>query len=262
MGYTAAPGQIPILCGHCGGAAEPEDDGGGIVCPYCGTRDRLPPDELGRALELKRRVTMAARSAVQLAGLEGALGRIFEQRGAFVRVAGPWLVLFPLITAYMVAGSWSTIERAPANLRLPLALYAAMGPMWIAGIALAFGVALFIGRIGYRRGVRPLLYARPPRQPGLPTRCRGCAADLPDGRGPFITCSYCSTQSLVTPEIQRDRERLLAAEEAACRARASGALAATGRAGTHMSRTLVAAFVVIYAGVIGLAAVASRLIPH
>ena len=58
------------------------------------------------------------------------------------------------------------------------------------------------------------------------------------------------------------RRESLAAEEAACRARASGALAATGRAGTHMSRTLVAAFVVIYAGVIGLAAVASRLIPH
>ena len=38
MGYTAAPGQIPILCGHCGGAAEPEADGVGIVCPYCGSR--------------------------------------------------------------------------------------------------------------------------------------------------------------------------------------------------------------------------------
>lgn len=252
--------QIPILCKQCGGPTTPADDGS-LACPYCGHRDRLPDDQLGRALELKRRVAAAANGVAQLRGLESSLGYIFESRGAFVRATAPWLILAPLILAQQLVSAWPVIEKAPARFRPGLIAYSLMGPMFIAGILIAVAVALAIGRRGYRKRVRPLMYARPPRAPGLPTRCRACGGDLPDGRGPYIQCEFCPTSNLVTPEVQAHSATALEAEQRAYRDRANKVLAAQSKGSVHMGRTLVIGIVVAYASMIGLAYLASSLLP-
>jgi hypothetical protein len=135
-----------------------------------------------------------------------------------------------------------------------------MGPLFVGGLVLAFGIALTVGRFSYRRRVRPLLLSRPPLAPGAPARCRACGGDLPPGRSSILSCRYCNTQNIVTEEILRDRARLLESETAFFRARASGATAATSRIGTNMTRTLVVVIVLSYLAMFGVAALASALL--
>jgi hypothetical protein len=251
---------IPVLCARCGGAAVPADDGA-LACPFCGFSDRLPPDQLGRALELKRRVAAAARSVAQLHGMEGGLAAIFEERRAFVRAAGPWLVLAPLILAYSLAQSWKYIEAAPARFRPGMIANALIGPMFLAGIVLAIFVAMLVGRRHYRRYVRPLMFARHPAGPGLPARCRACGGDLPTSRGPFRVCQFCSTHNLVTPEIEAHDARALDEEARQQREHAHRMVAGTSRAALHMNRTFVIGIVVAYASMIGLVYLAQALFP-
>jgi hypothetical protein len=252
--------QIPILCRNCGGPAAPAWDGS-IACPYCGHRDQLPADELGRALELKRRVAAAAEGVAQLRGLESALGHVFESRAAFLRASGLWFFVALFVAGYALFSAREIIAAAPPGFRATLIVNSLIGPSFVAGVGLAICLALFIGRVSYRRRVRHLLFARAPREPGHPTRCRACDGDLPDRREAFVSCEYCNTQNLVTPEIQRDRERLLAAEVAFYRARAQGALAATTRGSIHMSRIFTISVVAVYGGMIGLAYLAQSLVP-
>jgi len=230
-------------------------------CPYCGTADKLPENELDRALELKGRVASAKRSAVQLERTQAALAHIFEDRWAFVRVQGTWLVLLVIVIAYALFGSWEHIANAPEEFRLGLILNALSGPMFIGGIAIAFAIALLIGRAGYRRQVRPGLRARPPRQEGEPARCRTCGALLPDERGPLIRCSYCDTHNLVTADLQKNRASLLREEESAYRKKASGAVASTARSSIHMTRIIVISVVVVYLLQFGLLYLASASFP-
>jgi DNA-directed RNA polymerase subunit RPC12/RpoP len=260
MTFDGARDQIPVLCKNCGGPMEPRE-AFAFVCPYCDSRDRLPEDELDRALELKRRIARVKSREVQIDRAQMALARIFEDRKAFFRVQGTWLFVFVVVVAYSVLGSWSVIANAPPGFGVGLAIHALVGPMFVGGIAVAFAVALWIGRAGYRRSVRPLLTARPPRQPGEPVRCRTCGAGLPDERGPLIQCRYCDTHNLVTAEIQEDRTRLLSEEEDDYRRRASGAVAQTARRAVHMTRTLVVSIVVVYALVFGLMYLASMTFP-
>jgi hypothetical protein len=252
--------QIPVLCARCGGAAVPADDGA-LHCPFCGHDDRLPADQLGRALELKRRLASAAASAAQLRGMESGLAHVFEDRWAFVRVTGPWLLIAPVILAYSLVSAWPFIEKAPPGFRAGMIINALIGPMFIAGILIAIAVALAVGRFSYRRKVRPLMYARTPRAPGLPARCRACGGDLPDGRGPYLVCSFCSTHNLVTPEIQAHSAAALEAEQRFHRDRANQVIAKTSRSSIHMSRTMVIGVVVTYAMLIGLAALAGEMFP-
>jgi DNA-directed RNA polymerase subunit RPC12/RpoP len=253
--------QIPILCAKCGGPTTPADDGS-LACPYCGHPDRLPADELGRALELKRRVAQAANGVAQLHGLESTLGWIYESRGVFVRAMLPWLVVAPLILAQQLWSAWPAIERAPSNLRPSLAVTALMGPMFIAALLLAVAVALAIGRRRYRRHVRPLMGARPPRAPGLPARCRACGADLPTtSRGPYIGCEFCRTQSLVTAELMQHSAAALESEQRAYRERANKIVAAQSTSSVGMSRALVIGVAVAYASMIGVAYLAQALLP-
>ena len=262
-GVTAHQGarQIPILCIRCRGPAAPGRDGS-LVCPYCGHRDQLPADQFARAMELQRRLSAAAEGVAQMRGLESALGHVFESRGAFVRAAGLWLFLAAAVAAYALVSSWGIIGRAPPGFRAGLAVNALMGPSFVAGIGVAVCLALLVGRASYRRRVRVHLFARAAREPGHPTRCRACDGDLPDRRDAFVACEYCHTQNLVTPEIQRDRERLLAAEVAFYRARAQGAVAATTRGSLRMSRVFAVCVALTYAGMIGLAYLAQSLFPH
>ena len=236
------PAQIPILCVRCGGRADPDDDGG-VHCPFCGTSDRLPADELGRALELERRVAAAARATAQLDGLQAALARIFEDSRAFWRVQSTWLAALAFVAAFTIHGV------ATAHDRVPIA-QALAGPAWIGGISVSFAVALAAGRAHYRRRVRAVLHARTPRGPGKPAGCRACGADLPDGPGPFLRCAFCSTHNLVTRDIAADRARILRDHEVASRERAHRVVGEVSA--IRMTRVVVIAIAVVYAAQIGL----------
>ena len=256
----AAP-QIPVLCGSCGGAVDPREDFS-LVCPYCDAVDRLPENELDRVLELKRRVRAAANSAAQLRGVEAALSSMYEGRGAFVRLTAPYLAIAGIVLAYSFVSAWPIISSAAPEHRVGFVIQSLMGTSFIMGMALSLAVALLVGRVRYRRSVRPLLFARPPRAQGQPTRCRACGGDLPDQKGPFIRCPFCDTHNLVTPQIQRDRERLLAQEEQFHRSRASRAVSAASRGSMGMTGTLVLGIVISYAAMIGLSLLAGSLFGH
>jgi hypothetical protein len=140
-------------------------------------------------------------------------------------------------------------ESVPDATRLEIAIAAAYGPLFVLGFTLSFPFALLVGRFSYGRSVRPLLAARPPFYPGASMRCRACGGDLPLVRDAFVSCRFCRTQNVLAKETGDQARRHLDAEVAAHRARASGALAGTSRAGTHMTRTLIVCFVLVYVGI-------------
>ena len=254
----APASQIPILCARCMGPAVPSPDGS-IRCGYCGQADVLPPGQLERATELSRRVRQAANAAVQMRGTEAALGHIFESRGAFLRTSGFFFAIAAALAIFTVVDRWDSIRTAPAAARAGLAVGAATGPIAVAGIGLALCVALLVARTIYRRRTRPLLFARVPFLPGMPARCRVCGGDLPDRRDAFVLCSFCATHNLVTPELQRDRERLLGAERRFYQDRGHRIVAVTTQSAVQMQRVLVMVGVIAYAGFLGLAALANAL---
>jgi hypothetical protein len=207
---------------------------------------------------------MAASRVAQLEGVEGALASIFEGRGAFLRVLGPWPLLALVVCGYGIYSAIVTVENLPKAagdaVAAELIVAHAYGPLFVLGITVSFPTALLVGRSLYRRRVRPLLAARPPRWPGAPMRCRGCGADLRPSREAFSPCPYCRTQNLVGEGAGADHARRLEEEAAAYRARASGLVAHASSTSVHMSRTLVVCLVLVYAGVIGFGVVAGALI--
>ncbi|MCA9585637.1 MAG: hypothetical protein KC657_09785 [Myxococcales bacterium] len=254
----AAPADgTPVLCKRCGAPTDVQPDLS-LVCRFCGTPDRLPPDELGRALEIRGRLLMAASSVSQVASTEAALAGIFERRGAFWTVMGPWPVLALLVVGYSVLGALSTLsalpDAVPDDVRVELIVASLYAPFFILGITLSFPVALLVGRFSYRRSVRPHLAARPPHYPGAPMRCRACGGDLPATRDAITACRFCRTANALAADLARDAQRQLDAEIAAYRARASGAVSATSRAATHMTRTVIVCFALVYVGIFALGA--------
>lgn len=241
----------PVLCKRCGAPTEVQRDLT-LMCRFCGTPDRLPPDELGRVLDIKGRLAMAAGRATQLASTEAALANIFERKGAFWTVMGPFPFFALAIIAYAVFGAYSTLSALPASVpdsvRVDLLVSSAYAPFFFLGITISLPLALFIGRLSYAKNVRPKLAARPPRFAGAPMRCRACGGDLPLAREATVTCSFCRTQNVIAADLAKDAARRLDEEVAAYRAQASGVLTGTQSAATHMTRTVVICFAVVYAG--------------
>ena len=164
------------------------------------------------------------------------------------------------VVVYVLIGSWPMINAAPAKLQAQLVVNSLLGPFFIIGITIAFPLALLVGRRSYRRKIRPLLLARPATAPGMPARCRGCGAGLPDARDPFVRCKFCMTENLVSIVGQRDRERLVSEEHAQYQRRASGISLQTTQVASHMTRTLIVIIVLVYAGLIGAMYAASLLL--
>lgn len=94
--------------------------------------------------------------------------------------------------------------------------------------------AFHVGRWLYRRELRGLLQARPPRTRTGRARCRCCGAELPDSRDPLIRCRHCRTHSLVTPALQAEQSAALVAEGLVDRRRHELALQRTARIGRAM----------------------------
>lgn len=194
----------PIICRNCGGGMAMNPDAS-IVCHYCGARDVLPADELGRVLEIKNRLTLAERRAAQLKGFDATFAGVFERRGAFVRVMGVYVGLALFVLAISAYQLWSTIlpslDKFTPGMLLQVVLGQVMGPVLILGFGFSLGAALWTGRRHYRRRVRPLLLASRPAQPHAPFRCRACGGELPQARGADVTCRYCRSLNLVPAEL-------------------------------------------------------------
>lgn len=248
----------PVLCKRCGAPTEVQPDFTAL-CRFCGTPDRLPPDELGRVLEIKGRLAMAAGRVAQLASSEAALASIFERKGAFWSVMGPFPVIAVLVVLYAVYGAVTTVgnlpDAVPNDVRIDMLVAAAYGPFFILGITISLPLALLVGRMSYARNVRPRLAARAPRYAGAPMRCRACGGDLPPARDAAVSCPFCRTQNIVSADIARDAQRRLDEELAAYRAQASGMITGTSQAATHMTRTFFLCFGLTYAGMFVLGAV-------
>lgn len=237
-----------------------------LRCRFCGALDRLPPDELGRALEIRGRLAMVASRVAQVASNEQALASIFERRGAFWSVMGPWPVLALVVTGYALFSAWSTLEALPASVpddvRVDLAVAAAYGPFFVIGITVSFPIALLVGRMSYARNVRPKLAARPPLYAGAAMRCRACGGNLPLARDGFVTCTFCNTQNVLAADLVGDVSRGLEAELAGYRAQASGMSAGMTVASTHMTRTVFLCFALVYGGIFVVGAVLRVALVH
>jgi hypothetical protein len=255
--------QIPVLCRRCHGPAEPRNDGS-IVCRYCGAPDQLPPDQLARALELKRRLAAAKASVANVEGLDAVLGGLFEDRRAFRRVAWLYAVVALIVTAYSLGTAWPSITHGPAALRARFVISALGGGVLVSGFVLAMFAASLIGRRRYRKHVRGHLLGRLPRRPGTPVRCRACGGDLargPGSRGAFLACAYCTTTNLVTPELAAHHAGVLEDERAFYQGRSGKAIGGMRVTSLGMSRTFTACVVLTYAAMIALQWIAQSMIP-
>jgi LSD1 subclass zinc finger protein len=244
----------PVLCKRCGGNAALEASAT-LRCPYCGSVEQLPTDEQTRLFEVRSRLRVAAAQVAQLNGTEGALGHIFEDRGAFFRIMGPFgfvLIVSVVFAVMNVVNAFAVVPASvPDAVRMQLAASALTGPMFMGGIAFSFPIALFVGRFMYARSVRPLLRARPPLYPGAPMRCRACGGPLALTRGAKGTCPYCNTINILGETLAQDAMRQLEEEAAQYKARANGVITGVSKAGISMTRVLVGCFVLTYVGIIG-----------
>ncbi|MFC1643192.1 hypothetical protein ACFL5O_11000 [Myxococcota bacterium] len=242
MTSSALPEGTPILCRNCGGHMSMLPDAS-IACQYCGTRDVLPADELGRALELKNRLAVAEQRAAHVRGFDVALASVFETPKAFLRVMGLYLGVAGLIFVGSVFQFTVAILPHASKLEgqdiIQTIVGQAIGPLFVLGMAFSCGVTLLTGRVHYRRSVRPLLIARPPRQPHAPFACRACGGDLPQTRSANVSCQYCHTTNLIPAELHGSHATSLFREAESARQQLHQASAVTMSIASKMRRTLV-----------------------
>jgi len=249
MNTGSLPEGTPILCRNCGGGMDLLPDAS-ISCRYCGARDRLPADQLGRVLEIKNRLALAESRTAQVKGFDATFAHVFEDPKAFLRVMGVYLVVGLFVLAMSVA---SLLDFLPSMQKLEpkalgqVVLGQLMGPLITLGVAASFGISLWVGRRHYRKRVRPLLIARPPAHPNMPFACRACGGALPAARGAEVSCQYCHTLNLVPKELHDARATALLQEAEAARqqlARAHGALMGISAA---MRTALIVSGVLVFA---------------
>lgn len=192
-----------------------------ISCRYCGARDVLPSDELGRVLEIKNRLAQAEQRAAHVRGFDATLGSVFEDPRSFFRVAGVYLVFGVFVLAM---SGWQFYEHVAPNLgklsganQAQIVIGQLMAPLGILGVGISLGVSMLVGRHHYRKRVRPLLFARPPAAPSLPFACRACGGGLPPARDASLSCPYCSTSNLVPRELHGRHAASLQQEAEAAR---------------------------------------------
>ncbi len=221
----------PILCKACGAPAALGDDFT-VRCGHCGAADALPADSLGRAMEIKSRLALAASRAAQLGGMDAALARVFEDRAAWLRATGLYLAVGLLAAASSGAQVLHTMASLPDASLAPRVLAAMVpgaifAPGVLLGGCLAVAIALRYGRGLYRRDVQPLLLARPPAFAGAPFGCRACGGPLPGTRDTDVACPFCRTTNLVPAAWHGAHADALFAEASALQSAAHGASART-----------------------------------
>lgn len=262
MPAGALPEGIPILCRRCGSGMTLLTNLS-VQCRYCGAIDGLPADELGRMLEIKSRLALAEQRTLQVRGMDATLAAIFEDRSAFLRVSGVYVVVALLVTtlASVQLVSLPNVAAVPNEILLEMLLNQAIGPLILIGIGLSFAVALGYGRYHYRKSMRPLLLAKPPSQPGARARCRVCGGDLPEARSVDVRCGYCQSVNLIPKALQQGQADALAREAEALKARIAGANVQTISLAKRMRRVLIACVVLSVVGGLALPAIGRAVLP-
>jgi hypothetical protein len=263
MNGAALPEGTPILCRNCGGGMDLHADSS-VACRYCGARDVLPGDQLGRVLEIKSRLAQAEQRAAHVRGFDATFASVFEDPRSFLRVTGVYLVFGAFIVA--VSG-WQFYEHVVPNVdKLDSASLAQiligqlMGPLAILGVGVSLGVSLLVGRHHYRRRVRPLLLARPPATPNAPFACRACGGSLPAARDASVPCPYCATSNLVPRELHGAHAASLLQEAEAARQQLQGAHGAIMGIAARMRAALIVCGVLVFAVAYALPMVALALL--
>ena len=252
----------PILCRRCGSGMTLLANMS-AQCRHCGAIDGLPADELGRMLEIKSRLALAEQRSLQVRGVDATLATIFENRAAFWRVSGLYLVVALIVTVIgsVQFVSLPNLETIPFELLIELLLNQAIGPLIFAGVGLSFAVSLAYGRYHYRKAMRPLLLAKPPSQPGARARCRVCGGDLPETRSVDVRCGYCHSINLIPKALHQGQAEALAREAEALKARIAGTNVQTISLAKRMRRVLIVCVVLSFAVAFTLPAIARSLLP-
>jgi hypothetical protein len=213
-------------------------------CRFCGAVDALPPDELGRVLDVKNRLTTARQRALDVRGFDAALARIFEDKGAFVRAAGLYAVVSLILLGFALSGLVTDVlplaeRNVGPEVIAQLAAAHATAPALAGGVTISIVLALAVGRRHYRARLRPLLVPRPPTAVGLPFRCRACGGDLPPVRTADVSCPYCTATNLLPKELAGHMASVLFREAEAARAQVHGASTTTMGIGLRMRRVAI-----------------------
>lgn len=231
-----------------------------VSCRYCGARDVLPADQLGRLLEIKSRLAQAEQRAAHVRGFDATFAGIFEDPRSFLRVMG---LYFAFGVFVLLMSGWQLYENFLPNVSklsdgtvAQVVIGQLIGPLVILGTGASFGIALLVGRRHYRKSVRPLLIARPPVAPNLPFACRVCGGDLPPAREGSLVCTYCHASNLVPKELHGSHAAALLQEAEAAKQQLQRAhtsvMGIAARMRTALIICAVAVFLLAYALPMGL----------
>lgn len=241
---TTPSEAAPVLCKRCGAPTDLQNDLW-IRCRFCGTADRLPWDAAQRALDVRERLSLAASHARQLASGEAAMAAVFEDPARIKKMVCRFgaMGLFVLVmSAFNACQTLNTSPDLPRAIAFDMLIGVVYPPLALSGVVLGAVVSFLVGRSTYRHHLRHVIAPRPALYRGAPLRCRVCGANLPMHRAERVACSFCATENLLTAAVTVDARRQLDAEIAGYRARASGVVDASARAGSHVYATTIGCF--------------------
>lgn len=247
------PEGTPVLCKRCGAPARlaphasasiPGTSAIWVCCDHCGNLDELPADSLGRVLEIKNRLALAASRAMQAGSMDRALAHVFEGRYTWLKLVSPYAIA-------LLGSAASSISALMNPSNLPLAaIVTSLTPLLFAGAGgVALWLALLRGRWLFRARIRPHLLAKPPMYEGAPLSCRACGGPLPQSRDVEIACPFCRTSNLVPHSWHGAQASALAREAEQYRASVHTASARSMHLGQSVTRTFVVAFAILMGAV-------------
>jgi hypothetical protein len=199
-----------------------EEDAGAIygkvamVCGFCGSREELPAEPSERVVALRQRLQQIAWTAREAEAPALSAARTLEMWKSMVLPAAVVLLVVPILVAVSQIMSREHLDLAGV-------LSVSLTPFF--GVAVVCGVQLgsFLALRSYQRELAPALLAFAPSSPDGAVRCRTCGGELPSiARKAFVTCGFCGSQNLVTPELAKRNEADLDRELEIHRARAAG----------------------------------------
>jgi hypothetical protein len=210
-------------------------------------------------MELRRRLAHAAAKSAQLRGVEGALAAMFESKTKVSGFAGVYVGFAGVIVLYILAAAWPSLQSGGLLAAVLTTVQIGSTAIFVLAIPVSMMLATFVGRIRYRREIRPSLLARPPPFPGAPAGCRVCGAALEATSG-TPSCRYCHTVSIVSADVQYAVTSGADAQADFHRKQAMMASRGTARLSSNMTRSFFLAMALVYVGLGGCVAGSSYVV--
>jgi hypothetical protein len=227
----------PFQCNSCN-AALAVVDAATLVCPFCGTINRIP-EKYREELRLTRDLDEATRASI----VEWSrLNQINVPRWWFVFVAClPFALMTVGLAAILSLGLASSDSRSALPVLIGLWVWLPLIPAQ----ALAASVSMKSILVSGAAQVGVAFAARPPLAPGAPPNCRQCGAPLslrPDDI--LVRCIYCQAESIVS--LDQLAMQSLQARASAARGSLAQAMAALAtRAGVAKVETVGRTLIVL-----------------